>query len=202
MDVIEVSPEGLARLLLAALCHGLLMAVLTALRDTLLGLGEILREETVAGAMHLRLRFSNRVGTDAKVPLKRGVPDGLSDFFLCLVSSALLISLNFIFNNGKFRLFTVTASFLAFLCTELTVGGLLRRALILLICVCKRVAAVVAFPFRKLFIWLAHLLRLAAGKVRGRIRVARIKQNTAREMSRLRYVREDGLIKTEMAHRN
>lgn len=195
MKVLEVSPEALALLLLASVCHGAAMAVCVSLRDVWMGLGRIVRSPGLRGAVRLPLReYAEEAAPENARNFLRAAELFLWDLLLCLVGAFSLFCLNFIFNDGKFRLFTVIASFLSFAAADRMLGKLLRTLWILPIRIVRRILLCLSAPAAWLIRGIFRVASRWIGRIRAGIRKKKIRRNTVRVMARLGSVGENGLI--------
>ena len=192
MNVLEVSPERLWLLLLASVCHGAAVFVLVCVRDVLASLGPVWREERLGAAMRCPVPVTERGPRPGAI--LSGIAEALGDVLLCLVSAALLLCLNFLWNDGKFRLYTAVFSLVSYLLAERTLGRMLRGALVLPVRALRRMWRIVSAP-AKLLLGLAcrtasRLLRRAADRRERQ----KIRRHTRAVLSRLGGVGDNGLI--------
>lgn len=101
-----VSQKDLFVFCAAVLIHGALISVICAFRDVMLNLPLVIKDGTRTENLS---ELVNSCETKTYSILR-----GIWDFVICVISAVLLLVISFIFNDGKFRLFSILLSGLSF----------------------------------------------------------------------------------------
>ena len=118
---------------------------------------------------------------------------GFFDFFITITSACLLLVVNFIFNNGVFRLFTIPASAFGFAAANAALGGAVRILLTYLILCVRKLVRLVLAPLRRLAAAIYNIIRRIITRARSFIRRVRIKRYTKIQLGKLSAVQRDGM---------
>lgn len=146
MDVLEVSQQAMMWLTAASIVHGIVIVVLVAVRDILLNLPSVLRGK-IGYADLPEMTVKN---TGIVYSLRRA----LGDIVLCLVSAVLLLIVNFIFNNGKFRIYTGVVSAISYVIANKLLSPGIRWVLVLI----TRFIKFIVVTFAKPVFWIISII--------------------------------------------
>ena len=169
MSILEISPAALARLCLAAFVQGALVALIYEIFAVLLNIKRICARQGLAS-------FCESVsvaeyGRKGKMPF--AVARGVCDALLTVISAVTLLFVNFLFNDGEFRLFTILLSAIGFFAVHKSVGRVLRGVLVFSIFILKKLLQALFAPLKRFASSRIKLLRarLVAARRRRRIKV-------------------------------
>ncbi len=190
MTILEISPAALALLLLASLAHGAVVALLYCIMGVTLDLRRLWRLDKTPRPMECaRLVRYGEAGTTRAYKLLVGV----SDILIVLISACLLLVVNFIFNDGAFRLFTIPASALGFAAANATLGGAVRILLTYLILCVRKLVRLILAPLARLAAGIGNIIGRIIARARCFIRRVRIKRYTKNQLGRLSAAQRDGM---------
>lgn len=189
MTILEISPAALALLLLASLAHGAVIAFIYCAAGAMLNLHRLWRLERVPRpaecASLVRYERSGKKAYKAYL--------GVFDFFITITSACLLLVVNFIFNNGVFRLFTIPASALGFAATRTLFGRVTAMVLTYIILCIKKLVMLALAPLGRLAVAIQHIIIRIIKRIRRFVRRMRIKRYTKIQFDRIPSAERDGM---------
>jgi hypothetical protein len=190
MTILEISPLALALLFLASLAHGAVVAMLYCATGVMLNFRRLWRLDKAPRPSECAslARYSRGEATTAYKLLV-----GACDLLIVLIAACLLLVVNFIFNNGVFRLFTIPASALGFAAANAALGGAARIILTYLILCVRKLLRLVLAPLRRLAAAIYNIIRRIITRARRFARAVRIKRYTKIQFGRLSAVQRDGM---------
>ncbi len=191
MTILEISPLALALLFLASLAHGAVVAMLYCAAGVMLNFRRLWRLDKAPRPSECAslARYSREEATTAYKLLV-----GACDLLIVLMAACLLLVVNFIFNNGVFRLFTIPASALGFAAANAALGGTVRIILTYLILCVRKLLRLVLAPLRRLAAAIYNIIRRIITRARRFLRAVRIKRYTKIQFGRLSAVQRDGML--------
>lgn len=190
MTILEISPLALALLFLASLAHGAVVAMLYCTTGVMLNFRRLWRLDKAPRPSECAslARYSREEATTAYKLLV-----GACDLLIVLIAACLLLVVNFIFNNGVFRLFTIPASAFGFAAANAALGGTVRIILTYLILCVRKLLRLVLAPLRRLAAAIYNIIRRIITRARRFARAVRIKRYTKIQFGRLSAVQRDGM---------
>jgi hypothetical protein len=190
MTILEISPLALALLFLASLAHGAVVAMLYCATGVMLNFRRLWRLDKAPRPSECAslVRYSREEATTAYKLLV-----GACDLLIVLIAACLLLVVNFIFNNGVFRLFTIPASALGFAAANAALGDAVRIVLTYLILCVRKLLRLVLAPLRRLAAAIYNIIRRIITRARRFLRAVRIKRYTKIQFGRLSAVQRDGI---------
>ena len=190
MTILEISPLALALLFLASLAHGAVVAMLYCAAGVMLNFRRLWRLDKAPRPSECAslARYSREEATTAYKLLVCAC-----DVLIVLIAACLLRVVNFIFNNGVFRLFTIPASALGFAAANAALGGAVRIILTYLIFCVRKLLRLVLAPLRRLAAAIYNIIRRIITRARCFLRAVRIKRYTKIQIGKLSAVQRDGM---------
>ena len=156
MNVLIVSQYEMFRLTLASAAHGLIIIVLCSFRDVILNLDSVLYKEKKSDNLpELTVCRNGKVYS---------VRRAMWDLLICVFSAVLLLLVNFIFNNGKFRIYTAILSFTVFCTVNKLVYPIFSFLFVLIVKGIRILFMTAVTPFRWI---LGQIVRLAGSVIRS-----------------------------------
>ncbi len=189
MTILEISPAALALLLLASLAHGALIAILYCAAGTALNLRRLWRFRGVPRPAECAalVRYERTGGKVYKAFLS------VFDLLITITSACLLLVVNFIFNNGVFRLFTIPASVLGFAAARALFGGVTAMVLTYIFLCIKKLVKLIIAPLCRIALAIRNIIIRIIRRVRRFIRRMRIKRYTKIQFGRIPSAERDGM---------
>lgn len=189
MTILEVSPAALARLLLASLLHGAAVMLLYCVLCAVLSLRRLWRLDKIPRPAEC----AAAVGYKTANTWTGKIITALGDVFLTLMSACLLLVVNFIFNNGVFRLFTIPASYLGFVASHALFGNLTRMILTYIILCMKKTMTFILAPLRKLAAVVRNIIKKIIDHILRKLRIMRVKRYTKIQFGKISAAQRDGM---------
>lgn len=156
MNVLIVSQYEMFRLTLASAAHGLIIIVLCSLRDVILNLDSVFdKEKTSVNLPEL---------TVCRKGKSYSVRRALWDLLICVFSAVLLLLVNYIYNDGKFRIYTAIFSATVFFTVNKLFSPVFSFLFVLIVKGIRLLCVTAMTPFRWI---LGHIVRLAGTVVRS-----------------------------------
>lgn len=169
-----VSQKDLFVFFAAVLVHGALISVICAFRDVMLNLPLVIKD----GARTESLSELVNSCEQKTYSLLRGI----WDFVICVISAVLLLVISFIFNDGKFRVFSILLSGISFWGFSRLFGQTIRFIISISAKFLYKIICSVILPFRLLIRYICVLNIKLIFRIKKSVAKRRIRKYTKKTL--------------------